>query len=155
MKFRSLPLALAALAPYADASAQASPQFDIRTAPVAAGSWSYRATASGSEAAFMDAGTVRRLVVRCTRMTRTVSLSMTSTVTAPMVTVLTTDTGRLLPVRFDRQAFQLIADVPAGDPLLDALAFSRGRVALSISGLPPLVVPAWAEPARVVEDCRS
>ena len=40
------------------------------------------------------------------------------------------------------------------DPLLDAVAFSRGRAAFSDSGQPTLVVPSWAEAARVVEDCR-
>lgn len=40
------------------------------------------------------------------------------------------------------------------DPLLDALAFSRGRFALSRAGAAPVVLPAWAEVGRVVEDCR-
>lgn len=46
------------------------------------------------------------------------------------------------------------AILPANDPLLDALVFSRGRFAVEAPGLPPLIVPAWAELARVVEDCR-
>jgi hypothetical protein len=45
--------------------------------------------------------------------------------------------------------------VSAYDPLLDAMAFSRGRVGLSALSLPTLIVPAWAEVARVVEDCRA
>lgn len=44
--------------------------------------------------------------------------------------------------------------LPARDPLLDAMAFSRGRFALETSGLPTLYVPSWPEVSRVIEDCR-
>lgn len=40
------------------------------------------------------------------------------------------------------------------DPLLDAMAFSRGRFAVEVQGLPTLYVPSWPEVSRVVEDCR-
>jgi len=43
----------------------------------------------------------------------------------------------------------------AYDPLLDALAFSRARFAVVAAGSPPLVLPAWPEIARVIEDCRA
>jgi hypothetical protein len=43
----------------------------------------------------------------------------------------------------------------ATDPLLDAIAFSRGRVTLEQAGLAPLVVPPYAEVARTIEDCRG
>jgi hypothetical protein len=42
----------------------------------------------------------------------------------------------------------------ANDPLLDAMAFSRGRFALATAGLPTLYVPSWPEVSRVIEDCR-
>jgi hypothetical protein len=38
--------------------------------------------------------------------------------------------------------------------LLDALANSRGRIGFAAGAEPPLVVPAWPEIARVIEDCR-
>jgi len=41
----------------------------------------------------------------------------------------------------------------AGDPLLDQIAYSRGRFMLA-SGATELVLPAWPEVQRVVEDCR-
>ena len=42
------------------------------------------------------------------------------------------------------------------DPLLDALANSRGRIGVGISAeQPALVMPAWPEIARVIEDCRA
>ena len=42
----------------------------------------------------------------------------------------------------------------AYDPLLDAIAFSRGRFTVESESGAMLVLPAWPEPARVVEDCR-
>ena len=40
------------------------------------------------------------------------------------------------------------------DPMLDMMAFSRGRFAVEVDGETPLAVPAWPEMARVIEDCR-
>jgi hypothetical protein len=45
-------------------------------------------------------------------------------------------------------------ELGAYDPLLDAIVSSRGRVGFSTSGLEALVVPPWADIARVIEDCR-
>lgn len=42
----------------------------------------------------------------------------------------------------------------ARDPLLDAMAFSRGRFAVEVPGSAPLYIPSWAEVSRVIEDCR-
>jgi hypothetical protein len=42
----------------------------------------------------------------------------------------------------------------AQDPLLDAMAFSRGRFAVETAGSTPLYIPSWTEVSRVIEDCR-
>jgi hypothetical protein len=34
------------------------------------------------------------------------------------------------------------------------MAYSRGRFAVEINGLPTLYLPSWAEVGRVIEDCR-
>jgi hypothetical protein len=47
-------------------------------------------------------------------------------------------------------AARLVAD----DPLLDAIAFSRGRFGVTIDGRERWF-PAWPEIARVIEDCRG
>ena len=41
------------------------------------------------------------------------------------------------------------------DPTLDALAFSRGRIAIEVDGAQNIAIPVWSEIGRVVEDCRS
>jgi hypothetical protein len=47
-----------------------------------------------------------------------------------------------------------IVSLGARDPLLDAMAFSRGA-AVEVAGLPALVLPADPAISRVVEDCRK
>jgi hypothetical protein len=49
---------------------------------------------------------------------------------------------------------RLVVRVPARDPLLDAMAFSRGRWRIEAEGRASLTVPSWPEVARVIEDCR-
>ena len=44
--------------------------------------------------------------------------------------------------------------LPARDPLLDAMAVTRGRFAVETEGMPTLYLPPWAEVTRVIEDCR-
>ena len=41
------------------------------------------------------------------------------------------------------------------DPILDAIAFSRGRFMVQVEGMPPLILPARPEVSRVIEDCRQ
>jgi hypothetical protein len=49
---------------------------------------------------------------------------------------------------------RLTIDLGAYDPLFDAIASSRGRVGFAVGAQPALIVPPWAEAARVMEDCR-
>ena len=48
----------------------------------------------------------------------------------------------------------LAEDRFSNDELLDAMAFSRGRFVIEQAGAPTLVVPAYPEVGRVIEDCR-
>jgi hypothetical protein len=49
----------------------------------------------------------------------------------------------------------IMAQLGARDPLLDAIAFSRGKFIVAVGGAPDLVLPSWAEVSRVIEDCRA
>ena len=150
MKFRILLITLTA--PATIVSAQIIT--DWRTAALTAGSWSYRETPAGSEAVFTDAGVTRRIVVKCSRATRRVILSVASPTPAALMTVSTSEAQRGLSATFDPQGFQIVAEVGPQDPLLDAIAMSRGRFSISVPGGAALVVPAWPEIARSIEDCR-
>ena len=131
-----------------------APTVDFGTAPVASGSWSYHPFPGGSEARFVDSTGIARLVLSCARPTRRVSISHTSAAPAATMFVWTSSASRNLTARFEPNAMRVTADLAAFDALLDGIAFSRGRVAVTLAGGLPLVVPAWPEAARTIEDCR-
>ena len=128
---------------------------DLSTATPIAGNWAYAATADGSEAAFANATGSPQLWVHCTRATRRVSIAKPATGAAPLLNVWTSSLTRSAPASFNPATGRLTIDLAAADPLLDAIVSSRGRIGLTVAGQPSLVVPAWAEAARVIEDCRA
>jgi hypothetical protein len=128
---------------------------DLATATPIAGNWSYSPTAEGSEAVFSNASSFPQLWVRCTRATRRVSIAKPTTAAAPFVNVWTSSLTQSVAASFNPTTGRLSIELGAFDPLLDAIASSRGRVGFSVTNQPVLVVPAWAEAARVIEDCRS
>ncbi|HEY1142585.1 MAG TPA: hypothetical protein VGE68_00980 [Sphingomicrobium sp.] len=128
---------------------------DFTYAPVSPGSWGYRATTLGSEAAFVDGTGTRRMVVSCVRTTRQVTFSRASAAPAASLSIWTSTASSTLTSRFEQLAQRVTAVTTAYDPLLDAIAFSRGRFALSMPGSAPLVLPTGAEVDHVIEDCRT
>jgi hypothetical protein len=137
-------LTLAALQAAAVPLPQAAPA-DWRVRPIAAGAWTWRNSADASEAVFSDSRGVQ-LVIRCSRSTRRVSFSRTGAAPTAPIRLATTSSERVLPGG---------NMVLANDPLLDAIAFSRGRLWVDVQGTSPLVLRSAAEPARSIEDCRS
>ncbi len=78
----------------------------------------------------------------------------TSTTTGQITLVVTTTgTRKLLTATPDTAGGASVALAP-GDPLLDEMAFSRGRFMLEIPGTSTLYLPSWVEISRVIEDCR-
>lgn len=147
--------AMLALPFSAPSESQVTAQIQLETVAPLSGVWAYRAFAGGSESAFTDVGAARRLVIRCNRSARVVSIvRLAVPAAAPALSVWTTSMSRSLPSRFVATG-ELIADIPAADPLLDAIAFSRGRFATGAAGAPLAALPVWPEVARVIEDCRS
>jgi hypothetical protein len=53
-----------------------------------------------------------------------------------------------------RSRWTLTVTLSGADPLLDAMAFSKGRFAVEVPGYPTLYVPSYPEVTRVIEDCR-
>ena len=143
-----------ALAAAAELNAQPAPP-DLSNATPIPGSWSYGAVAGGSEARFANASALPQLTVRCTRATRRVAISKPASGAAPFLSIWTDTVTRSVPASFNPQTARITAELAAYDVLLDALAFGRGRIGVTATGTPSLVVPAWPEIARVIEDCRS
>lgn len=129
-----------------------APAADWRDIPLTPGGWSYQQ--AGSAAAFGPAG-APAFTVRCDRAQRQVVLARTGAAAGNTMTVRTSFGSRSLPLQVDGGSPQLVARLPASDKLLDDIAFSRGRFTVQVPGTPMLVIPAWPEPARVVEDCRA
>jgi hypothetical protein len=130
------------------------PVGDWRDWPVTSGTWRYAQEGQGSVASFGATGAAPLLTLRCDRARRQVTLTRTGAAAAgAALTIRTSSTSRTLPVAAG--AGTVAAALPAQDPLLDAMGFSRGRFIVDLPGQAPLVVPAWAEVLRLTEDCRS
>lgn len=114
-------------------------------APLSAGGWTYR---QGGSAAFGLPGSPT-FVIACTGSRIRLERPGAS---GNLLTVRTSSEARNLPAVISSGG--LVAELPASDPLLDAIAFSRGRFAVEAAGTARLVIPAWPEAARVVEECR-
>jgi len=120
--------------------------------PLTPGSWTYdeqRLQASfGTGAA--------SFALRCDRQNRQVQLLRPGVTTGNVMRVQTTETTRGFPLSItpDSSATPYV-NLSALDPLLDGIAFSRGRFSVEVPGLPTMIMPAWPEPARVVEECRG
>ena len=128
--------------PAAPAEPPAPAAEDWQSGPLSPGDWSYAQAGDESEARFSDTGGGLLLTLHCgpggqIRLTRPGAPS------GPLVLV-TTFGSRTLAA----------ASLAPNDPALDEMAFSRGRLLVRAAGDGDLVVPAWAEIGRVVEDCR-
>ncbi|HEX8511491.1 MAG TPA: hypothetical protein VF688_00130 [Allosphingosinicella sp.] len=109
---------------------------DWRDLPLSPGDWSY--DPATNEARYAD------FSLRCDSARRQI-VAMRAGGSGPL-RLRTTYGERVLPAG---------GALAAADPLLDEMAFSRGRFTVDGAGVEPLVLPAWPEPARVVEDCRG
>ena len=127
---------------------------DWRDWPVTPGRWTYTRDERGSVAMFGTTGADAAAVLRCDRAGQRVFLSRAGAMAAPFV-IRTSSVARTVPAGAAGSEPPYVATpfAPA-DPLLDAMAFSRGRFAIEQAGAAPLVLPAWAEVGRVIEDCR-
>jgi hypothetical protein len=123
--------------------------------PLTSGSWYYRDEGTGSNALFGPPNSEASFIVRCDRAARQVTLSREGVTSGNMMTVRTSAEARNLPVSVRTEPLPYVsATLPASDRFLDSIAFSRGRFTVEVPGTPMLVIPAWPEPSRVIEDCR-
>lgn len=125
---------------------------DWRDAPLTPGDWSYAGSGTGASASYGPAGEAG-FIVRCTAAGQISFARRAAAGAANALTLRTTSGARSFAARSEGGA--LVATLPASDPFLDALVFSRGRFTVEAAGLPTLILPAWPEPARVIEECRS
>jgi hypothetical protein len=124
--------------------------------PFTPGNWTYRRDGRTSVAQFGTPGRNPTVSFRCDAPSRRVTLLReASAPNARMVIRTSSMTKTVAATASDANPAYLAADIAATDPILDAMAFSRGRVLVEMEGQQPVILPSWAEIARIVEDCRG
>ncbi len=118
-------------------------------APRTPGDWSYQQ----GRAAYGRPGSTPMFTMTCERGAGRITLSRAGTAQSRVAMRILTETAtRTLDAA--PNGASLTASLTARDPLLDAMAFSKGRFAVEMNGLPTLYLPSWIEVSRVIEDCR-
>jgi len=122
-------------------------------APATPGDWHYRTAGADRVAEFRSpaGGQIFQMVCNPAR-----NLTLTVIARAPGANALTirTEHGDRA-VNASGGATSVSAVMAASDPLLDWIAFSKGRFAVEVAGGPQLFLPAYPEITRVIEDCRG
>ena len=120
--------------------------------PFTLGDWTYSRDSRGSVGQFGASGRTAMLSLRCDVQTRRITLSAP----AQHVVIRTSSMTKQLPAQLTGGTPAYIAaDIMSNDPILDAMAFSRGRILVEAEGQQPVILPSWAEIARIIEDCRG
>jgi hypothetical protein len=123
--------------------------------PVAAGSWIYRRDDRGSIALYGAANADALVTLRCDKGRRTIYLSRAGGA-GSTITVRTSSSMKALGAQpTGGKPAYIAAEITTTDPILDAMAYSRGRIAIEASPLLSIAIPVWSEIGRVVEDCRA
>jgi len=122
--------------------------------PLTPGDWVYGRDGAATQALFGPPASEALFILRCDPAERRVVLTREGA--SDRLEIRTSSASRTLPAtaRTDPLAYAS-ASLPASDPLLDAIVFSRGRFSVEAAGGGMLILPAWPEPARVIEDCRG
>lgn len=126
--------------------------------PLSAGTWRYSVSGDGGTRASFGTGEAAELFsIECRAKGQALLARRTLTANPPAgqisMTLRATSGGRAFPASSgDGRA--AVAEIAPPDSHLDALAFSRGRILVAVPGTTDLILPAWPEIARVIEDCR-
>ena len=122
--------------------------------PATPGQWRYSARDGASEAAFSGRDNQPLARLRCDPARRAVSLIVPGASARGEEMIVQSETlSRALPYPQVLGGGATVTFAP-GDPLLDAMALSKGRFLVNAVGAGPLVLPSYAEVSRVIEDCR-
>ncbi len=134
------------------------PQYDsYLDAPQTPGTWNY-ANDPNETLATYGVGNNFEFIMRCDKNTRQIGLGRvigTQTGATRVMSITTETTTRQLQAPPVDNNLRLVAALlNPRDPILDAMAITKGRVAIGVEGERTLYLPAWVEISRVIEDCR-
>lgn len=125
-------------------------------APQTTGNWFYEAESDETFALFGTGVEEPVAIIRCDRETRLVGIGRFGSNAQRATIRIRTETGNHTVEATPRDVGRplVAAEVNAREPMLDAMAITKGRFALETDGMRTLYLPAWAEVTRVIEDCR-
>ena len=133
------------------------PRYDnYLDAPQTEGTWRYSTNSDGSAAEFAVGDQTPTFAILCNSASNTIEIErihashIARDLTARIVTETTGRDLQAVHIRPGKMTIRL----PASDPLLDAMAITKGRIAVEMEGYRTLYIPAWVEISRVIEDCR-
>ncbi|MFU7529545.1 hypothetical protein [Qipengyuania sp. ASV99] len=133
------------------------PRYDnFLDAPQTPGVWEYEVSDSGPVAIFITANRGDQFIMACDRQRGQIELFRSGTAASPRAMIIRTETAtrQMQVVQVEDTNPYLNADIAVNDPILDAMALTKGRFAVEVEGERTLYLPAWAEVSRVIEDCR-
>ncbi|MBY8826062.1 hypothetical protein [Sphingomonas colocasiae] len=123
------------------------------------GDWSYRQDSGGSVAQFGQPGAAPRFAVRCEKAARRIRFERSGVLdpgsSARLTLTSTAGTASYALANIGGSPPNVAASTGASDAFLDKLVYTRGRFLVRADGAEEMVLPGWAEIARVVEDCRG
>ena len=124
-------------------------------APLTPGEYEYHDEGSESLALFGDADPVHLFVMRCEKSSGTVGIARRGDADSEVAMTIRAEAETRTTMAQQVPGYGLIAiSLQANDPLLDAIAVTRGRFAVEVQGFETLYLPPRGEAIRVIEDCR-
>ncbi len=125
-------------------------------APQTSGTWEYASFPFGSQALFNGRTPETSFAVNCLSSENRITLQRPIAPSGPRVMRITTETvSRSLSAQpAPENLAGITVSIDPRDPLLDAMAITKGRFAVALDGERTLYLPAWVEVSRVIEDCR-
>jgi hypothetical protein len=126
--------------------------------PITQGDWVYRSDDRGSVALFGPAGRDAIVTLRCDRSRARLYFSRADDAGTRGGNMSIRASSALK--QFSAQSVggtpaYIAAEIAPGDSFLDAMIYTRGRIAVEAAGQQSIAIPVWSEIAKVVEDCRS
>jgi hypothetical protein len=123
--------------------------------PITEGSWVYRSDDRGSIALFGRVQSDALVTVRCDKSRARIYLARAGTGGGEMTVRSSSALKTFNASPTGGTPAYVAAEIQPNDPFLDAMIYTRGRIALQVAGQQSIAVPIWSEIAKVVEDCRS
>lgn len=134
----------------------APPAYDnYMDAPHTPGTWTYVDDPSETLGLFGTSARNPVFIIRCDKETGRVGLGRRSAQLGTQEMKVETETAtRTIAARSLGDTSLVVAELDPRDPLLDSMAVTKGRFAISTPNAQSLFIPAWVEVSRVIEDCR-